>query len=336
VTGESRRPNRLAPGQGGPRGEPVPEITPERTAWACGYAGPGLARDARAQALAQTAEPALRGAELDATIESLAQRFPEPQGPQPWGWTLYPEDVTDPAWGRVTQDTGHEASYYRENYGRYSPDWVPLSAGSWQNGALLAAWDRYYTSQPGSDEHKRAYADMHRETNGRGFPGPDPDQSYLADHGYADRLRRFERFQQFERWQMPGIEPDDAPLLPGGWGEPADAVPRDGWGAAAPQESGPEPGPDAARWTPAMAEPDLYGAPECDEADPEMAHFGMDSPGVQDRRRGLSEHLVVLWVNEQLRDQVRNDVAPAQEPQGHGQRHLGHTPEPPVEREAEP
>jgi hypothetical protein len=103
----------------------------------------------------------------------------------------------------ASEPTGAErdAGYYRADYGRYQPDWIPAP-----DDVSPSAWDRYLTSQPGSKEHKAAYADMHREANGRGFPGPDPEQSYLRDHGYRtgpDRLRTPEADED-------GAEPDDA------------------------------------------------------------------------------------------------------------------------------
>jgi hypothetical protein len=109
------------------------------------------------------------------------------------------DDMTAPEPASAERDAG----YYREDYGRHEPDWIPQP-----DGVPSAAWDRYLTSQPGSDEHKAAYAAMHREADGRGFPGPDPAQSYLADHGYAAR-------------------PDRAPEAGEASAEPDDAVPID-------------------------------------------------------------------------------------------------------------
>jgi hypothetical protein len=80
----------------------------------------------------------------------------------------------------VEIDAGRGADYYRADYGDYEPDWIMQP-----DGVSPAAWDRYLTSQPGSDGHKAAYAEMHREVKGEGFPGPDPDRSYMEDHGYA-------------------------------------------------------------------------------------------------------------------------------------------------------
>lgn len=75
--------------------------------------------------------------------------------------------------------TERDADYYRADYGRYAPDWIPEPDNMSQ-----ATWNRYLASKPGSRKHKKAYANMHQEANGRGFPRPDPEQSYLADHGY--------------------------------------------------------------------------------------------------------------------------------------------------------
>jgi predicted GIY-YIG superfamily endonuclease len=98
----------------------------------------------------------------------------------------------------------------------------------------LAAWDRYVTSQPGSEEHKAAYVDMHREAGGEGFGDPDPDQSYLADHGYETDADRF---------RMPNPEPS------------AGAGERPGADLGAEIEApGEAPGIDAARWTPGLVD----------------------------------------------------------------------------------
>jgi hypothetical protein len=330
---------------------------------------PGYQHELTVERAAAPERP-LQGAELDAELDRLTEAFPETEGPEPATWMPYPEDVTDPPWGRQpegqagrepvwkshastpteqrpTQDqrtgyyrspggsdehraayetmrerdagigygcyeidnaeelarerydevraeehyrqteAGHQEEvtasgaaaeraawrrgewertygpyvpgpdpaptpdYYRESHGRYKPDWIPEP-----DGVSPAAHERYLESQPGSDEHKAAYVAMHREVAGRGFPGPDPDQSYLADHGFETGAN-----QWLTREAEGGFEPDDA------------------WHAA-----GEEPGEDAANWGPELDEPDHpYGAPECDEPDPETAHFGRNSPEAQDR-----------------------------------------------------
>jgi hypothetical protein len=94
-----------------------------------------------------------------------------------------------------------EVGYYRADYGHYAPDWIPRP-----DDVSLAAWNRYLASKPGSRKHRAAYAAMHQEVGGRGFPGPDLHWSYLADHGYktgADWIRAHEG-------ALEGIEPADA------------------------------------------------------------------------------------------------------------------------------
>lgn len=169
------------------------------------------------------AVPRLQGVELDAETDRLGEQYPE---------------------------LGEAADYYRPAYGRYEPDWIPPP-----DDVSPTAWDRYLTSRPGSDEHKAAYVDMHQEAEGKGFPGPDPDKSYLADHGFEADAGRWLTREEIEN----GAEPDDA-YRPD------------------------EPGLDAASWGPELDAPDhLYGASECAEADPETAHFGERSPEAEDR-----------------------------------------------------
>lgn len=166
----------------------------------------------------------LTGPELDEEIGRLAELYPEP---------------------------GEAADYFRADYGGYAPDWIPEP-----DGVSPEAWGRYWAARPGSPGHRAAYADMHREVNGRGFPGPDPDQSYQADHGYESTYQSKEDLEG-------GFEPADA------W-SPADD----------------EPGPDAASWGPELDVPDhLYGAPECAGADPETEHFGWPQPEPEDAGR---------------------------------------------------
>lgn len=265
------------------------QLTAERTARIQARLGENFVRDARGQAAAAAGEPLehwaisaedvaptagdptqgcghgpeLDGDELDAEINRLAAQYPEPgmsvdeevqlaQGPEAWESLnqQYQRETGAPHADRDATAGGPD--YYRAAHGGYQPDWIPR-----EDGEHLAAWDRYWTSQPGSDEHKAAYADMHREAAGRGFPGPDPELSYLADHGYADEGYLAEQGYGFgaNRFSAPEADEDSA--------EPADA----------------EADEDAARWGPESGAPDHpYGARECAEADPETAHFG-NAPG---------------------------------------------------------
>jgi hypothetical protein len=91
-----------------------------------------------------------------------------------------PEEIEQASadWHQL-HDQEPDADYYRAAYGGYEPDWIMEP-----DGVSPATRDRYLTSEPGSPEHRAAYVDMHRELKGNGFPGPDADRSYAADHGY--------------------------------------------------------------------------------------------------------------------------------------------------------
>jgi hypothetical protein len=110
--------------------------------------------------------------------------------------TLAESEQASAKWHQL-HDQEPDVDYYREHYGKYAPDWIPRP-----DEASPRAWRRYDASRPGSRKHKAAYMAMHREAKGRGFPGPDPEESYRADHGYDT---------------VP--EPDD-------YAEPEDAIPR--------------------------------------------------------------------------------------------------------------
>ena len=86
-------------------------------------------------------------------------------------------------------------------------------------------------------------------SNGAGFPGPDPDQSYLADHGYqteGDRFRRQALSLQDPEPPPPGTvwDMNTGTYVPEHLygAEPGDAERADAW----------ERGEDAATWGPAL------------------------------------------------------------------------------------
>lgn len=166
------------------------QITAERAARIRERIGGDLVHDARAQA--ETPGSALTGGDLDAEVDRLAEMYPEPEAPgdEPFGGAPLPDYVTelDPGAYLIEMPGGPPPrSQKPERAPRPEPE---------------SAWDRYVTSQPGSDEHKAAYVEMHREAGGGGFADPDPDRGYLMEHGYV---------READRWAMPGGgEPETA------------------------------------------------------------------------------------------------------------------------------
>jgi hypothetical protein len=187
------------------------EITAERAARIRERIGEDLTADARAE----TSGPALTGGDLDAEVNRLADMYPEPEaaGGAPFGGGPLPDYVTELEPG----------AYLIEMPGGAPPPRPVPERAPQPDGGHPEAWDQYVSSNPGTEGHKAAYVDMHRTAGGQGFADPDPDRSYLIEHGYETDA---------DRWAMP------------------DGYRRAPSGGAEKDWPGPEPGPDAARWTP--------------------------------------------------------------------------------------
>lgn len=148
----------------------------------------------------------------------------------------------------------------------------------------------YYRRAPGSAEHREAYRQRFAAADGTSFAHPDPDLSYEIDN--ADELaaeRHYEDQAERHYRELPGREAEtqrpctECGQAAGDWHDPGC---RNDPALAGSRMPGPEPGEDAARWTPEMDAPDdPYGFPERAEADPEAAHFGWATAEPQDAGR---------------------------------------------------
>jgi predicted GIY-YIG superfamily endonuclease len=202
----------------------------------------------------QPREPRLAGADLDAEIDRLAEAFPEAgrQGPEPGPdaprWSPGADQAVD------THPRGAAMTGWEEDR---------LTAQEYLDRA--AAAPGYYRSAPGSAGHQAAYAAMHARDGIAGCVGPDAGMSYETGNAAQVAAERY-----------------DDELAERHHGELAGG-PEAGDGAL-----GAEPGLDAARRSPEAADagrqaPDhLYGSPECAEAGPETAHFGVQPGEPQD------------------------------------------------------
>jgi len=345
---------------GGRAAQPLP-LTAERAARVRDYIGPDLVRGVREPgpvrgepvalgpgpdgyqtavsaghvAQARAAAPGtaeLQGADLDAEIDRRACQYAEPDDPGT-GRAGYETDVTAPRWettpaGIAWEEFSKARSQVEAARHRYR------AAADAQQAALAAQ----HAGRGNSETVTAAMRDV-REAREAIF--------------YGDAAMSHAAFRLQEARQAEAAQRRD-PEAPGyRTGRP--------FGEPEVEEPGPEPGPDAARWSPGIADPEaqagqdlakaaadhhrylragrmaaaqaamsgnaadremeqrrlrfemaarreaehdawlaaadmhraadnetgtpdhLYGAPECDEPDPETAHFGWDSPEAQDR-----------------------------------------------------